>query len=111
MESIKNQSYRNIEIIIVDRFSSDKTAEIAKEYEARVYQLDCERAKAKNFGLRRARGRYVMFVDSDMELMPDVVKECVELAGMDNKTGGVIIPERSVGEGFWVRVRDFERLK
>ncbi|WP_202318621.1 glycosyltransferase family 2 protein [Archaeoglobus neptunius] len=56
LESIENQSYRNIEIIVVDRFSEDKTAEIAKEYKARVYKLDCERAKAKNFGLRRARG-------------------------------------------------------
>ncbi|WP_202318620.1 glycosyltransferase family 4 protein [Archaeoglobus neptunius] len=49
-----------------------------------------------------------MFVDSDMELMPDVVGECVEVME-DEKVGGVVIPERSVGEGFWVRVRDFER--
>ena len=109
LRSIKNQSYKNIEIIVVDRFSEDKTVEIAGKYGARVYQLDCERTKAKNFGLRKARGDYVLFVDSDMELTKRVVEECVELAEGDGRIGGIIIPERSVGDGFWVKVRDFER--
>jgi len=49
------------------------------------------------------------FIDSDMELSKNVVKECVELAEKHDKIGGIIIPERSVGNGFWIRVRDFER--
>ncbi len=106
LKSIANQSYDNVEVIIVDRFSEDGTVEIA--YGARVYQLDCERAKAKNMGLKVARGDYVLFVDSDMELSRDVVKECVEVMEGD-RVGGVVIPEKSVGDGFWVRVRDFER--
>lgn len=109
LKSLINQSYNDIEIIVVDRFSADRTVEIAERYEAKVYQLDCERAKAKNFGLNKAKGKYVLFVDSDMELSRDVVKECVEMAEKDDKVGGVIIPERSVGDGFWVKVRDFER--
>jgi len=59
--------------------------------------------------LKKAKGKYVLFVDSDMELSKDVVEECVELARKDDKIGGIIIPERSAGDGFWVRVRDFER--
>jgi len=58
--------------------------------------------------LKKAKGKYVLFVDSDMELSKDVVEECVELAEKNNKVGGIIIPERFVGDGFWVRVRDFE---
>jgi len=104
-----NQSYKNVEIIVVDRFSEDRTVEIAERFGAKIYQLDCERAKAKNFGLRKARGDYVLFVDSDMELSKNVMKECVELMEKDDKIGGIIIPERSVGNGFWVKVRDFER--
>jgi len=61
LESIKNQTYRNIEVIIVDRFSKDSTIEIARKYKVRVLQFNCERAKAKNFGLRNAKGKYVFF--------------------------------------------------
>jgi len=109
LESIKNQTYKNIEIIIVDRFSKDKTVEIAKSYNVKVFQLNAERSRAKNFGLKKVAGKYVCFIDSDMELTKNVIKESVNLIEKDEKIGGIIIPERSVGEYFWARVRDFER--
>jgi len=43
-----------------------------------------------------------------MELTANVVKECVNMMN-DPQVGGVIIPERSVGTSFWVKVRDYER--
>ncbi|MEM5826347.1 MAG: glycosyltransferase family A protein, partial [Candidatus Aenigmatarchaeota archaeon] len=97
LESIKNQSYKNIEVIVVDRFSKDKTAEIAKEYGARIFKLNSERAKAKNFGLKKAKGKYVCFIDSDMELTNNVIDKCVATIEKDKRIGGVIIPEKSVG--------------
>jgi glycosyltransferase involved in cell wall biosynthesis len=109
LESIKNQTYKNIEIIVVDGFSKDKTVEIAKSYNAKVFQLNAERSRAKNFGLRKAAGKYVCFIDSDMELTKNVIKECVNLIEKDEKIGGIIIPERTIGKSFWSRVRDFER--
>ena len=98
LKSLINQSYKNVEIIVVDRFSEDRTVEIAKRYGARIIQDYGERMRAKNIGLKHARGKYVLFVDSDMELSKDVVRECVELMEKDDKIGGIIIPERSVGE-------------
>jgi glycosyltransferase involved in cell wall biosynthesis len=109
LESIKNQTYKNIEVIVVDKNSRDKTVEIAKNYDARVFQLNAERAEAKNFGLKKAAGKYVCFIDSDMELTKNLIEECVNIIERDEKIGGIIIPERSVGNSFWVRVRDFER--
>lgn len=109
LESIKRQTYKNIEIIIVDRNSRDKTVEIAKRYGTRVYQIDAERAKARNFGISKAKGTYLLSIDSDMELTPRVVEECLERIESNKKIGGIIIPERSVGSSFWVKVRDFER--
>ncbi len=109
LESIRNQTYKNIEIIVVDNFSQDKTVEICKKYNAKVIQIKSERAKAKNIGLRDANGKYVLFIDSDMELTPKVIGECVALIESDPKIGGIIIPERSVGGSYWVKVRDFER--
>jgi len=109
LESIGRQTYREIEVLVVDNFSRDRTVEIAKAYGARVIQERSERTRAKNIGLRESRGKYVLFIDSDMELTPRVVEECVELAESDPRVAGIIIPERSRGSSFWVRVRDFER--
>ena len=109
LESIKNQTYKNIEIIVVDNFSTDRTRNISSNYGCKVFLLKSERTMAKNFGARKAKGKYVCFIDSDMELSEKVIEECVSLIELNEKVGGIIIPERSVGKSFWVKVRDFER--
>jgi len=109
LRSIRNQTYPNIEVIVVDNYSKDRTGEIAERWGAKIFQLDAERAEAKNFGLKKARGKYVCFIDSDMELTRSVMEECVSLMENDGRIGGIIIPEKSVGNSFWVKVRDFER--
>ncbi|MBS7658897.1 MAG: glycosyltransferase family A protein [Candidatus Bathyarchaeia archaeon] len=109
LKSLRKQSYPNIEIIVIDNYSKDRTREVAEKLGAKVLQLDAERAEAKNFGLKKAGGKYVCFIDSDMELTKNVIEECVNLIESDEKLGGIIIPERSVGGSFWVKVRDFER--
>src|SRR5919108_3040640 len=109
LDSIKGQTYKNIEIFVIDSFSSDNTYEIASRFNATIFLLDSERARAKNFGISKASGEFLLFVDSDMILQPNVVEECVRIWSANRKIVGVIIPERSIGSGFWVRVRDFER--
>ncbi|MDW8034272.1 MAG: glycosyltransferase family A protein, partial [Nitrososphaerota archaeon] len=99
----------NIEVIVVDNYSKDKTRDIVESYGAKIFQLNAERTLAKNFGLEKAGGKYVCFIDSDMELTRNVIEECINLMENDEKIGGVIIPERSLGRSFWVKVRDFER--
>jgi glycosyltransferase involved in cell wall biosynthesis len=105
--SIKQQSYPNIETIIIDAFSTDQTKDIAEGLGAQLIQLQGERTKAKNYGAQHAKGEYVLFVDSDMILQPDVVRGCLDECVKGS--AGVIIPEASIGEGIWVRIRDFER--
>ena len=109
LESIKKQTYWNTETIVVDNFSTDRTLEIAQRYGAKVIQVSGERVRAKNIGLKHARGKYVLFIDADMELTQTVVEECVRLAEADPEIGGIIIPERSVGNNYWAKVRSFER--
>ena len=109
LDSIKGQTYKNIEIFVIDSFSSDNTSEIASRFNATIFLLDSERARAKNFGISKASGEFLLFVDSDMILQPNVVEECVRIWSANRKIVAVIIPERSIGSGFWVRVRDFER--
>lgn len=108
LRSIKGQTYKSIELIVVDNFSKDKTAEIAKKYFAKVYLKGSERSSQRNYGAQVASGKYVLYLDADMLLSPTVIDDCVEkceVAGVD----ALYVPERIVGEGFWIKVRDFER--
>lgn len=108
LESVASQTYGNIEIMVIDNDSKDNSIQIAKSYDARIFPLQTERTKAKNFGVQHARGDFVLFLDSDMIMEPRVVTECVETALRSN-LGGLIIPEKIVGTGFWIRVREFEK--
>jgi glycosyltransferase involved in cell wall biosynthesis len=109
LNSIKKQTYENIEILVVDAFSSDETVKIASSFEAKVLSFAVERAKAKNIGISNSSGDFLLFLDADMELERTVVQECVTTSSVNSLIAGVIIPERSKGTGFWIEVIDFEK--
>jgi len=109
LKSIKRQTYKNIEVIIVDNFSNDKTYNISKKFKANFFRLHSERTKAKNFGASKSKGHYVCFIDSEMILTKKVIEECINAIETSNNVGGVVIPERTIGNTFWSKVRDFER--
>jgi len=105
IEAIKNSAYKNVEIIVVD------------EGRERSYQ--------RNFGIKKATGEYLIWIDSDMRLHPDLLADCVEkieegsdffnwkpgeeCSFMTTKPTAVYIPERIVTEGFFGYLRDWER--
>ena len=76
LSAIQAQTYRNIEIIVVDSYSTDGTIETAKDYGAVVYfekglthqRLEC---------IRRSQGDYMLLLDSDMVISPNLVEICV----------------------------------
>ena len=71
IESIINQTYKNIEIILVDDGSPDKCGEICNDYASIdtriivIHKPNGGLSDARNFGLNSASGEYVGFVDSD----------------------------------------------
>lgn len=109
LRSVRSQNYGNFEIIVVDNGSKDSTRDIAREYADAVFTAGPERTAQKNYGILKSRGEYVCFVDSDMVLTENVLAECAEILSSDPSVGGVRIPETSEGEGFFVKIRDFER--
>lgn len=111
LNSIKNQTYKNIEVIIVDKFSEDETVEIARMYGAKVIQCNAEMSEARNIGLYNIskEAEFVMFIDSDMELTPNVVYECVKLMEGNENLGMIIIPEKTIGNNLLAKIREFER--
>lgn len=107
LKSIKEQTYPDVEIIVVDNYSDDGTAEIAGKY-ANVFLKGPERSTQRNHGAENAKGNYLVFVDSDMELTPRVIEDCVYEILKDG-ISAVVIPEISVGEGFWTKCKALER--
>ncbi len=109
LESIKNQTYKNVEVIVVDKSSEDNTAKIAKVYTDKVFVINAkERSEQRNFGAKKANGKYLLFIDSDMILTPVVVEECVKKQ-LETDCSGIIIPEKTVGNNFLAKVRTYER--
>ena len=108
LRSVKNQSYSNIEIIVVDRFSKDRTLNIARKFGVRIILKGPERSAQKNYGAKNANGLFLLFVDSDMELSPKVVGDCVETC-YETGADTIIIPQVSVAEGFLAECRKMER--
>jgi glycosyltransferase involved in cell wall biosynthesis len=106
--SIKNQTYKNVELIVVDNFSKDNTVRLAQDHDAIVYFKGNERSAQRNYGVQVAKGKYVLYLDADMILNPALVRDCVEKLESDN-IDALYIRERIVGKGFWISVRDFER--
>jgi glycosyltransferase involved in cell wall biosynthesis len=109
LRSIHDQSYENIELIVVDNSSRDSTKEIAQRYTKKVFNCGPERSAQRNFGVAKSAGIYVAIIDSDMELTEDVVKSCVTEIGRDPSIQGIVIPEESFGEGWWARCKRLER--
>jgi glycosyltransferase involved in cell wall biosynthesis len=109
LESIRNQSYQEIELIVVDNSSADNTKEIAKKYANLVLDKGPERSAQRNFGVEKAKGEWVLLIDSDMELTPKVVQACVDKISQDAEVKGIIIPEESFGVGLWARCKRLEK--
>lgn len=115
LESIENQSYKNIETIVVDSNSQDKTRGIAERHSDKVYNLieHAKRDEFKNYrgaqlnlGVEKSKGKIIFFPDADMTFDKNLIAEAVEK--MEN-LDALYVPETIVGNGFLRRIRNFER--
>lgn len=109
LHSIKSQSYKNIELIVVDNNSTDSTKEIARKYTDKVFNKGPERSAQRNYGVAQAGGEFVAIIDSDMKLSERVIENCVGKIESDRSLVSIIIPEESYGEGFWAQCKKLER--
>lgn len=82
VESVLNQTYKNLEIIIIDDGSTDNTREILQPYFNRIrylYQENQGVAAARNSGIREAKGELIAFLDQDDFFLPDKLAAQVAL--------------------------------
>lgn len=85
LESIRIQDFDDYQIIVVDDGSTDSSLAVAKEYavkDERISVLHKEnggQSSARNLGMRYAGGEYILFVDSDDQLAPNVLGRMTEI--------------------------------
>ena len=90
LDSIVNQTYKNLEIILVNDGSKDKSEEIAKQFsliDNRINFYNKENgglSDARNFGIEKATGKYLLFVDSDDYIDSEAVNTLVKTMEINN---------------------------
>ena len=90
VDSILNQTYQNIELILVDDGSPDNSGAIADEYSREddrvvvIHEENGGTCAARNAGLAKATGKYLMFADGDDWLAPDCIEYLLRLLNETN---------------------------
>lgn len=107
LQSVQRQTYKRTEIIVVDRHSTDETVQITKNFKVKLFYVTRERSTAKNLGAKNAYGKYLLFLDSDMELSQHVVEECVKLCE-EKSFDAAVVPLITDAVGFLAECRKLE---
>lgn len=117
LDSIRVQTYPNVELIVVDNDSADNTRGIAEKHGARFFTAGPDQSRGRvfgapfqrNFGFCKSRGEYVYYVDADMILPEGLIEECVDVMKKNLECKALIIAEESFGMGFWAKCKWLER--
>ena len=86
LTSIVNQTYEDLEIILVDDESPDRCPQMCEEWARRdarirvIHKKNAGLGMARNTGIENAGGKYIIFVDSDDYIEENTVEECVRAA-------------------------------
>lgn len=81
LDSLINQTYKNIEIVIVDDGSSDNSNNICNQYAKKNTKISITRTEnhgvshARNIGIDKCKGKYIVFVDSDDYISNDMIEK------------------------------------
>ena len=81
LESVCNQTYKNLQIIVVDDCSTDNSGKICDEYAAKDERIEVYRpvknggqSASRNLGLKHAKGEWIAFADNDDTLEPEMLE-------------------------------------
>ncbi len=102
------------EIIVIDDNSSDRTPEIAKHMGASVFPYVSESfAKKRNLGLKKAKGKWVLYLDVDERLSPSLIEEIKQVTDSKRDLNSAYRLQRQnyyLGNNPWPNVEFLERL-
>ena len=78
LDAVKLQTYKNMEIVIADSYSKDKTLKIAKEYECKIVLCEGGLLESRIAGAKKSKGKYILLLDSDQILHPTVIERALK---------------------------------
>ncbi len=116
LKSLRQQTLpaNEMEIIVVDNHSTDKTAAAAKKTADNAYflprgkRIKNPRGAQLNFGVAKSHGEIIFFPDADMTFDKKLLEEAFNLID-SKKIDALYIPEVIKGKGFFGKIRNFER--
>lgn len=96
------------EIVVIDDYSEDKTADMAKKKKARVYQrrLEANFAKQRNYGLEKAKGEWILFIDADERVstrLKEEIQSSIRIGGYSGIYQGFVVRRKDKFLGKWLR--------
>jgi glycosyltransferase involved in cell wall biosynthesis len=102
------------EIIVVDSGSDDRTIEVAKRMGAKVFIFKADDfSKLRNFGLTKAKGEWILYVDADERVSPSLREAIIQLTNNPiNEYEGFFIKRKNFyfGNHEWPYIEKIERL-
>lgn len=102
------------EVIVIDDKSTDKTLEIVKSYTTKVYSRESEGnfSLQRNFGLDKAKGDWILFIDADEIVTPNLKNEIIQVAGDPlNKNSGYLLHRKDILWGKQLNYGEWGRTK
>jgi glycosyltransferase involved in cell wall biosynthesis len=114
--SILNQTYRNLELILVDDGSTDKSGEICDEYAGKDRRvIVCHKtnggvASSRNTGIGMAKGRYICFIDSDDFVRGDYLEK-LHTAILKSDSDMAICSWKEVEDDYYTADDKYDDLK
>jgi glycosyltransferase involved in cell wall biosynthesis len=93
------------EVILVDSGSTDKTIAIARQYTANIHTIAWQGyGAARNFGVAKAKGEWILWLDADERVMPELAEEIREIVRKnDPAVAGYSVARRAFFLGRWIR--------
>jgi glycosyltransferase involved in cell wall biosynthesis len=89
VQSVLKQEYDHFELLIIDDGSTDQTRDVINHFDdSRIryfYKENEERAIARNFGIQKASGKYITFLDSDDIVYPNNLSEALKIISSNNQ--------------------------
>tara|TARA_B100000965_G_C19596860_1_gene760666 strand:- start:2913 stop:3890 length:978 start_codon:yes stop_codon:yes gene_type:complete len=112
LESIYKNNFKNIEVLIVDDASTDKTIKIIKKFPVKLFILKKNKgaAFAKNFAIKKAKSNFIFFIDADATLQKNILSKMIKIIKKHKNLSGIngIWSDTPINKGYFPKYQSVD---